>query len=126
MQRAWDAGIVVVVAAGNDGPFNGTVLAPGDDPSVITVGSVDDGGAISPAGDTMSTFSSVGPTDPDGWFKPDWSPRAQSVVSLRAPGSTVDSNNPSAELAKELRRLRNLLLAAILSGAAAHHLGRPR
>ena len=51
VERAWQAGIVVVVSAGNGGPFNGTILSPGDDPLVITVGSLDDQGAVSSSGD---------------------------------------------------------------------------
>ena len=32
VETAWQAGITVVVSAGNAGPFNGTILSPGDDP----------------------------------------------------------------------------------------------
>jgi serine protease AprX len=41
-EAAWNAGIVVVTSAGNAGPFNGTIMSPGDDPLVITVGALDD------------------------------------------------------------------------------------
>src|SRR5579884_3773082 len=44
VEAAWSSGITVVVAAGNAGPFNGTILSPGDDPMVVTVGAVDDHG----------------------------------------------------------------------------------
>src|SRR5208283_4469710 len=47
VEAAWKAGIVVVVAAGNDGRDNsfktdgyGTITAPGNDPYVITVGAM--------------------------------------------------------------------------------------
>ena len=63
---------------------------------VITAGAVDDGGQVDPAHDTMATFSSAGPTNPDGWFKPDLVTSGRSVVSLRDPGSTIDVQNPSA------------------------------
>ena len=40
-EAAWNAGIVVVAAAGNYGRSGyGTVIAPGNDPKVITVGAV--------------------------------------------------------------------------------------
>ena len=42
VEAVWHAGIAVVVAAGNTGPFNGSILSPGDDPLVITVGALDD------------------------------------------------------------------------------------
>jgi serine protease AprX len=96
VEKAWEAGITVVVSAGNSGPGNGTILAPGDDPLVITPGAVDDGGQVDPTQDTMATFSSAGPTNPDGWFKPDLVTSGRSVVSLRDPGSTIDVQNPSA------------------------------
>src|SRR5579875_437779 len=96
VEQAWQAGIVVVVAAGNAGPFDGTILSPGDDPLVITVGAVDDHGSPSTANDTMARFSSVGPTNPDGWYKPDLVTSGTSVVSLAAPGSVVAQDNPQA------------------------------
>ena len=40
VEAAWKAGIAVVVSAGNAGPFNGTILSPGDDPLVITAGEI--------------------------------------------------------------------------------------
>jgi serine protease AprX len=120
VQAAWNAGIVVVASAGNDGPDNGTILSPGDDPLVITVGSIADGGSLSPSGDTMSSFSSVGPTTPDGWFKPDLVASGQSVVSLRAPGSTVDTSNPSARVGSAgFLGTGTSFSTAIVSGAAA-------
>ena len=48
-QAVWIAGIAVVTSAGNAGPFNGTILSPGDDPLVITVGALDDMATPSPA-----------------------------------------------------------------------------
>ena len=47
---------------GNAGPFNGTILSPGDDPLVITVGALDDMATSSTTDDEMTDFSSVGPT----------------------------------------------------------------
>jgi subtilisin family serine protease len=120
VERAWEAGIVVVVSAGNDGPFNGPVLSPGDDPFVITVGSVNDHGAVSAAGDTMSDFSSVGPTPEDGWFKPDVVAPGTSVVSLMAPGSTVADDNPQAMVgAANFVGSGTSFSSAVTSGAVA-------
>lgn len=42
VEDAWDAGIVVVVAAGNLGPDPQTITAPGNSRKVITVGSSDE------------------------------------------------------------------------------------
>lgn len=41
VERVWDAGMVVVTAAGNNGPAPGSVTAPGSSRKVITVGSSD-------------------------------------------------------------------------------------
>jgi hypothetical protein len=120
VQRAWEAGVVVVTSAGNAGPDAGTILSPGDDPLVVTVGAVDDLGQTNPANDQMSTFSSAGPTDPDGWIKPDVVASGQSVVSLRAPGSVIDSQNPSARIGSgNFVGSGTSFSSAIAAGAAA-------
>jgi hypothetical protein len=64
-------GILVVTAAGNEGPGFRTLVTPGDAHSVITAGAEDSLG-------TITGFSSRGPTA-DGRFKPD----------LTAPGLDV-------------------------------------
>src|SRR5580692_2750752 len=90
VEAVWNAGIAVVVSAGNTGPFNGSILSPGDDPLVITVGALDDMATPSISDDEMDDFSAVGPTAADGWVKPDLVASGRSVVSLAAPGSTID------------------------------------
>ncbi len=64
--RAAELGVVVAQAAGNEGNGNGvigTLIAPADADSVITVGAVDLTGQL-------ASFSSSGPTS-DGRIKPD-------------------------------------------------------
>jgi serine protease AprX len=120
VEKAWQSGITVVTSAGNSGPGNGSVTSPGDDPLVITVGAVDDGAQANPADDTMTTFSGVGPTNPDGWFKPDLVTSGRSVVSLRDPGSTIDAQNPSARVgSNNFVGSGTSFSAAVTSGAAA-------
>ena len=46
VRSAVELGIVVVVAAGNSGPYFGSVASPGMAPEAITVGAVDDSGAL--------------------------------------------------------------------------------
>ena len=41
VERLWDEGVVVVTAAGNQGPRPGSITAPGSSKKVITVGSSD-------------------------------------------------------------------------------------
>ena len=67
-RRAHDAGIVVVCAAGNLGKdangnkIYGAVHSPGVDPSVITVGAANSIGTDARSDDTVTTYSSRGPT----------------------------------------------------------------
>jgi serine protease AprX len=120
VQAVWNAGISVVTSAGNAGPFNGTILSPGDDPMVITVGALDDMATPSPADDEMADFSSAGPTTADGWAKPDLVTSGRSVVSLAAPGSTIDTQYRSAQVgAANFVGSGTSFSAAITSGAAA-------
>ncbi|MGH9920229.1 MAG: S8 family peptidase, partial [Nitrososphaerales archaeon] len=120
VEKAWNAGVTVVTSAGNYGPYNGTITSPGDDPLVITVGAVDDMGQTNPADDTMTDFSSTGPTNIDGWLKPDLVASGRSVVSLAAPGSTVYEQNPSALIGSaNFVGSGTSFSAAITSGAAA-------
>ena len=120
VEAVWNAGIAVVVSAGNTGPFNGSILSPGDDPLVITVGALDDMATASVTDDEMNDFSAVGPTSPDGWVKPDLVTSGRSVVSLSAPGSTIDTDYPSARIGSaNFVGSGTSFSAAITSGAAA-------
>ncbi len=58
--EAMNKGIIVVAAAGNSGPNNGTILSPpGINPNVITVGASNDNGTVSIADDTIANFLAV-------------------------------------------------------------------
>jgi serine protease AprX len=71
VEALWDAGIVVVAAAGNDGPDPMTIAAPGNDPFVITVGAFTDNFTPDdPSDDYLTPFSGAGPTEV-GFVKPD-------------------------------------------------------
>ncbi|MBS7607601.1 S8 family serine peptidase [Candidatus Bathyarchaeota archaeon] len=65
--NAVDQGLVVVVAAGNNGPKTYTVGSPGAAEKVITVGSIAD---VGHKGFFLNSWSSRGPTA-DGRIKPD-------------------------------------------------------
>ena len=95
VEKAWDSGIAVVVSAANLGPGAGTISKPGDDPLVITVGAEDDRGTSSLNDDQVPNFSSRGPTAADGLAKPDVVAPGAHVISLRAPGSAIDTQFPT-------------------------------
>lgn len=94
VERAWDAGIAVVIAASNRGPTAGSITKPGDDPLTMTVGAVDDRGTAGIGDDELPDFSSRGPTAADGLAKPDVVAPGAHVVSLRSVGSTIDNAFP--------------------------------
>ncbi len=98
-EQAWKAGIVVVVAAGNFGRDNtmntngyATITAPGNDPYVITVGATSTHATDGVNDDTVTSFSSKGPTLLDHVIKPDLVAPGNRLVSLSVPGSTLDRN----------------------------------
>src|SRR5256885_12373087 len=69
VEIAWRRGLVVVAASGNGGPARGTVVTPGIDPYVITVGATDDRGTVGRGDDLLAWFSAWG--TPDSNAKPD-------------------------------------------------------
>lgn len=94
IQKAWDAGIVVVVAAGNYGREKslgnwgyGTIAAPGNSPYAITVGAMKTNGTADKADDAIASYSSKGPTFMDHIVKPDLVAPGNLIVSVRANGT---------------------------------------
>jgi len=78
---AVEQGVVVCIAAGNDGPSSYTVGSPGCAEDVITVGASDEGGNV-------AYFSSRGPTQ-DGRVKPDIAIPGVDIVAARAAGTSM-------------------------------------
>jgi serine protease AprX len=122
IEAAWASGITVVTSAGNEGA--GSVTSPGDDPWVITVGASDSSGTNSTADDSLATWS--GRERFNGYSKPDVVAPGVSVVSLRAPGSTIDKANPTARIGDTyFKGSGTSMSTALVSGAAAvmleHH-----
>ncbi len=70
-EKAVEAGLIMVVAAGNEGPSKGTIGTPGNAENVITIGAMDDKGTVARDDDKLAYFSSVGPTKYDNRVKPD-------------------------------------------------------
>jgi serine protease AprX len=116
-EQAWLHGIVVVVAAGNQGNWSNGLDDPAIDPYVIAVGAANTNNTTwvryhSPAG-----FTSEG----DGTRNPDLSAPGVHVVSLRDPGSFVDSQFGAAASVSNRFFLGSgsSQAAAVVSGAAA-------
>ena len=115
VEAAWKAGIVVVVAAGNDG--NGVALRnPAFDPYVLSVGAVDTQGTQSTNDDTIPAFSNCGTAN----RSVDVLAPGVSVISLRDPGSLADNSFPQARVGDRFfRGTGTSQAAAIVSGAVA-------
>jgi serine protease AprX len=118
VERAWAAGMTVVVAASNEGPAPGTITKPADDPWVITVGATDDRGTTGVGDDQLPDFSGRGPTA-QGLAKPDVAAPGAHVVSLRAPGSTIDTRFPDYVDGSYRQGSGTSMATGVVSGAVA-------
>jgi serine protease AprX len=123
VEVATKRGILVVAAAGNGGPASGTVETPAIDPYVVSVGSTDDQATLSLSDDSLAWFSAWG-TPTDSTPKPEMVGPGRRVVSIRVPGSTLDTHLPdhvvTANNGSTYFRLTGTSMAtAVVSGAAA-------
>ncbi len=96
VEAAYNAGIVVMAAAGNGGRDNwsgnkgyGTIASPGNDPYVITVGALRDLKTNTRADDVIASYSSKGPTAIDHIVKPDVVAPGNLIISANVAGSTL-------------------------------------
>jgi serine protease AprX len=100
VEAAWDAGIVVVCSAGNTGASgHGTISSPCNSRKVITVGALNAWHTPDTADDTVTTYSSRGPTLGELVAKPDLLAPGNRVVSLRSPDSHLDLAYPERRVA---------------------------
>ncbi len=93
VQSAWHQGIIVCAAAGNDGPKPKTINTPAVNPFIITVGAASDQNTETRADDVIADYSSRGPTI-DSLIKPDLYAPGTDIISLLAPGSTIEKQRP--------------------------------
>lgn len=110
VERAWESGITVCVAAGNEGPQARTIASPGISPTVITVGAMNDRNTVDRTGDQVAIFSSRGPTI-DGLVKPDLLVPGDQIISLRAPSSYLDRMSKSSRVGTKYFNLSGTSMA---------------
>ena len=101
VERAVNAGIVVVASAGNYGltptgaPILGGITSPGNSPHALTAGAVDTKGTVDRSDDVVAPYSSRGPTRFDWTVKPDVVAPGTRIVSLEALNSYISKTYPT-------------------------------
>jgi len=85
LDTATEAGIVVSVAAGNDGPDNDGLSGMGSSSLSITVGATDDINTVDRIDDTVASYSSRGPRRDNG----DSNPLNELKPDISAPGTNI-------------------------------------
>jgi serine protease AprX len=120
VMRAWQAGIVVVAAAGNGGPAPLSIGVPGNNPYVITVGAFTD--HYTPYDwndDYLAPFSAAGPTL-DGFVKPDLVAPGGHIVSTMHPGAFLLREHQANKISQFYFSMAGTSQsAAVVSGVAA-------
>ena len=127
VEQAWQAGIVVVTAAGNEGRNNtygnngyGTISSPGNDPYVITVGALKSAGTVSRSDDWIASYSSKGPTLFDHVVKPDLVAPGNRVTSVKLySDSVMESQYPNNSVGYNYFILSGTSMATPMVSAAA-------
>ena len=130
VERAVRAGIVVVIAAGNNGtnPATGQtgyagIASPANAPSAITVGAVDTRNTVTRTDDQVAPFSSRGPTWYDGYAKPDLVAPGRRIVSFMAKKSDLYQAFPAYRVDVATRTYMTLsgtsMAASVTSGVVA-------
>jgi serine protease AprX len=101
VERAWRAGIVVVVAAGNDGRNNSagtqgyaTITSPGNSPYAITVGAMKTMDTVLRVDDEIASYSSKGPTAIDHIVKPDLVAPGNRMISVNTAWQGISNEYP--------------------------------
>jgi serine protease AprX len=119
-EQAWNSGITVVAAAGNEAQTtDGVTFSPANDPWVITVGALDDKGTMTRLDDALAPWSSRGLTQ-DGVRKPEVLAPGVGLVSTLAPNSDFAHMCQSCIVdGRYFRAGGTSMSTGVVSGAAA-------
>lgn len=114
VNKLWDAGVVVCVAAGNNGPTPQSITTPGISRKVITVGASDDEVTVEVMGNITSDYSGRGPTK-DCICKPDIVAPGSNIWSCRA----ISKSFFSSQKAMYVKKSGTSMSTPVISGCAA-------
>ncbi len=120
VMKAWQAGIVVVAAAGNSGPEPMTIGVPGNVPYIITAGAFSDNQTpLDKNDDFVTSFSSAGPTV-EGFVKPEVVAPGSKLVGLMPDAAYLAVNHPTWKVTNNYYTMSGTSQAtAVTSGLAA-------
>jgi serine protease AprX len=130
VKRAVDAGIVVIASSGNRGktdtgqPILGGITSPGNSPYAITVGALNTWQTVERSDDSVTTYSSRGPTRFDLAVKPDVVAPGNKIVSLKSAGSYLPTAYPTTHVAGSssnayMRLSGSSMATGVVAGGAA-------
>jgi serine protease AprX len=128
VERAARAGLIVVVAAGNQGknpttgqPGYAGITSPGNAPSAITVGAVRTEDTVTRGDDRIPDYSSAGPSWYDAFVKPDVVSPGHNIVAVAAKQSTIYNTYPQlkADDPDYIRLSGTSMATAVTSGSIA-------
>jgi serine protease AprX len=125
VEKLWQAGVVVVVAAGNyasDGAPSGVLFSPANDPFVITVGALDVHSDTKADNDFNAPWSAYGYTV-DGFAKPEIAAPGRYVTEWVPAGTSLAAERPFAVVKDGMQLSGTSFAAPVVSGIAADLLG---
>ena len=118
VDECWDRGIVMVIAAGNEGPKRSSITSPGISRKVITVGSSDDGREVRIWGMDKSNYSGRGPTS-ECIKKPDVVAPGANIISCLSPSERGGIDKSKIVLDSYLKLSGTSMSTPIVSGGIA-------
>jgi serine protease AprX len=135
VRRMTDAGIIVIAAAGNNGKgtegekIYGRIHSPGNEPAAITVGASNSFGTDVRGDDTVTSYSSRGPTRSfwiddyglrhyDNLLKPDLVAPGNKIIGAAAVDNSLLANHPELDANVSTVRARRMMYLSGSSMAA--------
>jgi len=119
VEFAWDSGIIVTTAAGNNGPKSGTITSPGISKKVITVGTSNDNNFVNISGTSVINFSGRGPTR-ECVIKPDVIAPGTDIISCMTPTPYSDGKEKIYRVGENYMKLSGTSMSTpMITGAIA-------